>query len=217
MTTLSEASVAEGGPRLVINAAGTQALVAQLKAGINADLCCSANRKYGDQMADQKLTSAARLLARNTLALAATRHNDKVRSVEDLARDEVTIVRCAAAVPAGGYTDLALQALTDSGHGELAKAITAHVVSEEGDVHGVVAKLTTGAADAGFCYRTDLIAAGLRDVPLPETMRIGTECTVAVVATSAHPDAARAFIEWLGQPTARGIVAAAGFEPPAEP
>jgi len=215
MQQLSDASQAAGGPSLVINAAGTQALVAQLSTGVEADLFCSANRKYGDQLAVGGVTGPAVTLAQNQLALAATTLNQKVTRFEDLTADGIKIVRCDAAVPAGSYTDKALEALSKAGQADVAEAISARVVSQEADVHGVTSKLKTGAADAGFCYRTDLIAAGLRDVPLPEPMQVGTECTIAVVAKSAHPDAAQQFVTWLAGAEAQQILEAAGFEPPA--
>jgi len=217
MQQLSDASVAAGGPALTINAAGTQALVAQLRAGVTADLFCSANRQYGDLMATEGRTGPAVTLARNHLALAATPLNEQVKAFEDLTGPGVKIVRCAAAVPAGDYTDRALAALAEAGQAAAATAIQARVVSLEADVHGVVAKLTTGAADAGFCYRTDLVAAGLREVELPAEMRLGTECTVAVVAHSPRADAAQAFIDRLTEPAFQQLLAAAGFAVPSAP
>ena len=58
-------------------------------------------------------------------------------------------------MPVGAYTREVLGRLPAAEE----NAILANVRSDEPDVKGVVGKLTQGAADAGFVYVTDVVAA----------------------------------------------------------
>ena len=89
-----------------------------------------------------------------------------IDAIEDLAEPGVKLVVGAESVPVGSYTREVLAKLPP----DQEKAILANVRSEEPDVKGVVGKLTQGAADAGFVYRTDLVD-GLKAVTLPDDLQ----------------------------------------------
>ena len=59
-------------------------------------------------------------------------------------------------MPVGDYTRQVLPRLPPAAGGR----ILANVRSTEPDVKGVVGKLTQDAVDAGFVYRTDVVASG---------------------------------------------------------
>ena len=73
-------------------------------------------------------------------------------------------------VPVGSYTREVLDRLP-AGERE---TILANVRSEEPEVAGIAAKLTAGAADAGFVYITDVKAAGAEAAQL---LRCRAECS----------------------------------------
>jgi molybdate transport system substrate-binding protein len=90
------------------------------------------------------------------------------------------------------------------------------VRSQESEVASITAKLTTGAADAGFVYATDALAAGsdLRTIRLPARLQPRVAYAAAVVTGSAHPAAARAFLAGIVHGQGQRDLRAAGFLPP---
>jgi molybdate transport system substrate-binding protein len=91
----------------------------------------------------------------------------------------------------------------------VAKRILANVRSNEPDVAGIVGKLTQGAADAGFVYRTDLVD-GLKAVTLPADLQPVVEYGAGVVKPS---DAAQRYLDGLTDGACADALSAAGFGP----
>ena len=100
-------------------------------------------------------------------------------------REQPDLVIGAEGVPAGDYTRELLAKLPDDDE----QAILSSVRSEEPDVKSIVAKLTTGAADVGFVYASDVDAAGgeLVAIELPAELQPVVEYGVAIVADSDAP------------------------------
>ncbi len=100
--------------------------------------------------------------ATNTLEIAVPPDNPAgVASLEDLAKPGTKVVVCAAEVPCGA----AAQGV------EKAAGIDIKPVSEEQSVTDVLNKVTTGEADAGLVYVTDVQAAGdkVKGIEFPES------------------------------------------------
>ena len=119
----------------------------------------------------------------------------KASSLDDLARPGLKLAFGAKSVPVGEYTLEVLSGLPASEE----KAILANVRSEEPDVKGVVGKVSQGAADAGFVYRSDVDAANgkLKAITLPRKLDPQVAYGVAVVKGAKQPEAARAFMQSL--------------------
>ena len=122
------------------------------------------------------------------------------------------VVIGAEGVPVGDYTREVLAGLPAAKE----KAILSKVRSEEPDVKSIVAKLTTGAADAGFVYASDVDAAGgeLVAIELPAELQPVVEYGVAIVSDSDSPDAAQEFIDGLLDGAGREALLDAEFLPP---
>jgi molybdate transport system substrate-binding protein len=117
-------------------------------------------------------------------------------------------VIAAAGVPAGDYARKSLAGM------HLEDALK-NVVSNEPDVEGVVAKVVSGDADAGFVYASDANAAGSKvtRIALPGSGRFTAVYGAAVVAKAPNPRAARVFVAMLAAPRAQAVLRAAGFGP----
>ena len=113
-------------------------------------------------------------------------------------------------MPIGDYT---LTVLENMG----ATDVLDNVVSEEEDVKGVVGKVTSGAADAGFVYVTDANAAGdaVQAIELPEEAQAVVEYPIAVVVASEKPgrSTGRSSTSSAAR-TGKQALADAGFGPP---
>ena len=93
----------------------------------------------------------------------------------------------AESVPVGSYTREVLSGLPPAEE----KAILANVRSNEPDVNGVVGKLSQGAVDAGFVYRSDVDATSgkLKAISVPDSLAAQVDYGVAVVKGAKEPEA----------------------------
>jgi molybdate transport system substrate-binding protein len=200
-----------GAARARFSFAGSDELAAQIRQGVRPDVFASADTTLPDRLFAAGLVERPRTFARNRLVLA-TPADGRVRGLDDLVRDGVTVAIGSASVPVGAYTREVLSRL-GGGRGA---AILAHVRSNEPDVGGIVGKLTQGAVDAGFVYATDVAAAGgrLRRIALPARTRPVAAYAVAVVRGARHPEAARRFVTGLLGGAGARALRTAGFEPP---
>ncbi|HVE67621.1 MAG TPA: molybdate ABC transporter substrate-binding protein [Solirubrobacteraceae bacterium] len=148
---------------------GSDDLAAQVRQGVAIDVFASADTRLPGALAAQGRAQAPVAFAANEVVLAVPRDSD-IRALDDLAsaRDARLVVG-SPDVPVGRYA----RAVLDRLPARERAAIEARVRSEEPDVNGIVGKLAAGAADAGFVYRTDVLAAGpaLRAVGLPARLR----------------------------------------------
>jgi molybdate transport system substrate-binding protein len=91
-----------------------------------------------------------------------------------------------------------------------------NVVSQTTDVTQTVAQVALGQADAGFVYITDAKAAGgkVRVVRLPAKAKPDAQDFIAIVKSSKHQAAARAFVARVLSPAGQSKLEAAGFGKP---
>ncbi len=78
---------------------------------------------------------------------------------------------------------------------------------------GVVGKVALGEADAGLVYVTDVkpVAGKVRTIAVPARGQPTVSYEIAVVTSSRHKAAARAFVARVLGEVGRGHLAAAGF------
>jgi molybdate transport system substrate-binding protein len=178
---------------------------------VKPDVFASANTKLPDALYRTGRVERPVAFAANRLVLSAPAAG-AVRSLADAARRGTSVVIGSPSVPVGAYTRQVLSRL-DSG---ARSGILRNVRSEEPDVAGIVAKLTQGAADAGFVYVSDVRASGgrLRAIALPPGTQPRVVYGIAVVMGAPHPIEARAFVRGVLSGPGQRALRAAGFEPP---
>jgi molybdate transport system substrate-binding protein len=191
--------------------AGSDELAAQIRAGAPVDVFASANTSLPDGLCADGLVEEPVEFARNRLVLA-TPAGSGIDALGDLRRPGIDLVIGAEGVPVGDYTREVLAGVSVS----LSEAIFDAVRSEEPEVKGIVGKLVAGAADAGFIYASDVVAAGdeLRAVELPPVLEPEVAYGVAVVADSDDHDLANEFISGLLDGPGAEALLDAGFLPP---
>jgi molybdate transport system substrate-binding protein len=191
--------------------AGSDELAAQIRQGARPDVYAAANTKLPQQLAQGGLLDPPLVFAGNRLVIAVPA-DSQVTSVEQLGRPGTKLVIGEKDVPVGWYTQDVLARLPAAQR----QAILANVRSQEPDVLGIVGKLAQGAADAGFLYVTDVVAAGdrLRAIELPARLQPRVQYGIGVVKGSQHAEQAKAFIDSLTHGTCRQVMHQAGFEPP---
>ncbi|ROQ06749.1 molybdate transport system substrate-binding protein [Rathayibacter sp. PhB93] len=196
------------GTTVELTFAGSSDLVTQITNGAPADVFASADEKNMAKLTDADLIEGDPVdFATNTLEIAVPPANPAgIASFADLAREGVKTVVCAAQVPCGAATVTV----------ETATGVDLRPVSEESSVTDVLGKVTSGEADAGLVYVTDVAAAGdaVTGIEFPESSQAVNTYPIAPVAASANPDLAAAFTAYVAGDEGRRVLAAAGFGAP---
>jgi molybdate transport system substrate-binding protein len=185
--------------------AGSDELAAQIRQGVKPDVYAAANTKLPDQLASEGRLDKPVKFATNELVIAVPDDSD-IGSLDDLAKPGVKLVIGAETVPVGTYTRTVLAKLPAGEE----KKVMDNVRSNEPDVKGVVGKLTQGAADAGFVYRTDLVA-GLKAITLPGDLQPVVEYGAGVVKGAKNPDVAQQYLDGLTDGACADALQKAGF------
>jgi molybdate transport system substrate-binding protein len=196
------------GVDVKLNFGGSSDLVAQIQNGAPADVFASADTANMDKLVDAGLEGAdPQDFATNVLEIATPPDNPAgVQSFQDLGKQGVKVVVCAPEVPCGAATQ---QVAEKAG-------VTLHPVSEEQSVTDVLGKVTSGEADAGVVYVTDVAAAGdqVHGVEFPESSQVVNTYPIAPVAGSDEADLAGEFIEMVLGDTGQQVLRDAGFGSP---
>ena len=199
---------AHPGTKVTFSFAGSSDLVSQLTAGAPADVFASADEANMTKAVDAKVTSGSPVdFATNVLAIAVPPGNPAhVTGFADLASPSVKTVVCAPQVPCGAATAKV----------EKSAGVTLTPVSQESSVTDVLGKVTSGEADAGIVYATDVKGAGsaVESVPFPEAAKTVNVYPISVVAQAPNAAGARAFVAYVTGTAGRAVLAAAGFGAP---
>ncbi len=205
---LTSCSTQFDGAQVRLSFAGSDELAAQIRQGVKPDVYAAANTKLPDQLAGEGLLEKPVTFATNELVIAVPDGSD-IASIDDLATPGVKLVIGSETVPVGTYTRTVLGKLPAAQE----QKIMGNVRSNEPDVKGVVGKLTQGAADAGFVYRTDLVD-GLKAVTLPQDLQPVVEYGAAVVKGAKQPDLAKQYLDGLTDGPCADALRSAGFGKP---
>lgn len=196
------------GTTVTLSFAGSSDLVTQITQGAPADVFASADAKNMGRLADEGLLDGTPTnFATNVLEIAVPPGNPaSISSFADLARPGVKVVTCASQVPCGAATEAV----------EKAAGTTLSPVSEESSVTDVLGKVTSGEADAGLVYVTDVKGAGseVKGIPFPESDQAVNTYPIATVGTSKNTALAAAFIANVTSEAGKKVLRDAGFGTP---
>jgi molybdate transport system substrate-binding protein len=196
------------GAEVTFSFAGSSELVAQLREGAPADVFASADLATMDVLTGADLVDAGpEVFATNVAEIIVEAGNPReIRSVADLADDDLVVVQCAPEVPCGAYAE---QVYANAG-------VTVMPASLEQNVKAVATKVLLGEADAGLVYRTDVLAAGdgADGVAIPDEVNVMAEYPIALLADAPDPRGGRAFIDFVLSGAGQQILADHGFGAP---
>jgi len=188
--------------------AGSADLVTQITAGAPADVFASADTKNMDKLTSASLIQGTPVnFATNVLEIAVPPSNPaNIKDFADLAKPGVTTVICAPAVPCGAATVTI----------EKATGVTLTPVSEETAVTDVLGKVSSGEADAGLVYVTDVTGAGsaVKGITFADSSKAINTYPIAALKASATPKVAQAFIDYVTGKVGQKVLADAGFGKP---
>lgn len=158
-------------------------------------------------VAANMVSGPPKIFATNTLEIIVRRGNpSNITSIEDLSRSGLVYVTCAQEVPVGSY---ASQVLENAG-------VRVRPASLEPDVRGIVAKVTSGEADAGIVYATDIRATNgaATGVSIPRAINVVTSYPIAALDDASNPELASTWIAFVSGTEGRTILTAHGFTTP---
>lgn len=214
---------------LTFNFASSGDLLSQIKEGADCDVFISAAPKQMNALdgslkddADKnpdgldELLDGTRIdLLENKVVLAVPEGNPKGiesfdRLADRLGAGEVFLAIGNSDVPVGQYTrkifahyGLDEQSLADAG-----------VLTYGSNVKEVTTQVSEGAVDCGIIYATDAYSAGLESVDEATADMCGQVIyPAAVLRNSAHPDEAKAFLDYLTGEDAGRVFESVGFTP----
>lgn len=184
--------------------AGSSTLVEQIQQGAPADVFASADTKNMDKLTDAGLEEADPVyFTTNTLRIAVPAGNPA--GVTDLASltGDLNLVVCAPEVPCGAATETV----------EEAAGLEFAPVSEEQSVTDVLNKVTSGEADAGLVYVTDVEKAGdaVEGIDFPEAQEAVNTYPITTVDGSANPQLGQEFVDLVTGEEGQKVLAGYGF------
>lgn len=199
------------GADLRFSFAGSDDLAAQIRQGVTPDVYAAANTSLPAELHADGLLEAPTTFATNRLVVGVPA-GSAIDDIADLEEPGVEIAIGDGEVPVGIYTREVLDALGPGAK----EAILANVASSEPDVAGIVGKLTQGAVDAGFIYRSDVDATGgaVAAVTIPADASPDVAYGIAVATEAAEPELARRFVDGVVSGAGQEILLDSGFGPP---
>lgn len=216
LTDVTAALIDAWGGAAVVSEAGSQVLAAQVRGGADADLLLIVDPAVAEALAREGAASSPVPLATTGLAVIVShRAADRVTRPAHLAREGLTVVLADVGVPLGDHTRDALGRLEQTGTAPAGTgdAVLDNAVSLEDAARSVLAKVTTGEADAAVVYATDALAAGdtVTTVDWPAEADVTATYTGQQIA-GARPEAA-GLLRFLRSDEAAGIWRRFGFRP----
>ena len=208
----SDFEAANPGTTVTFNFGSSSDLAASIGSEGTADVFASASGTYLDEVSDDPGVTGRADFVQNELVVITPPDNPAgITSLEDLAEPGVQVVLAAEGVPVGDY---ARESLKDAG---IEKEVLANVVSNEEDDASVVAKVTSGEADAAIVYVSDVtntVAPQVNAVQIPDAVNVIATYPIAVVSSTTHAEAARSFVDYVTGTDGQATLADFGFLPP---
>lgn len=193
------------GVHVKFNFAGSSDLAAQIKAGAPADVLATADeRTMGLVTSDSLIAGKPRIFTTNKLTIVVPPANPKhIAAAQDLTQPGLQLVVCAPAVPCGKAAE----------RFEKKANLTLRPVSEEAKVTDVLAKVSSGDAEAGLVYVSDAKSAGtaVKSVPIPSASNVTNAYPIGVLKDSKNAELAAGFNQLVLGEQGQRTLAAAGF------
>ena len=186
-------------------------LQTQIENGLEADVFMSAANKQMNALADEGLVdndTNLQFLENKVVLIVPADSDSNITSFEDLANVEGNIaIGDPESVPAGQYAE---EILTNLGIYDQIES----KFSLGTDVTAVLNQVAQGSADCGIVYSTDAKSNdGVKVVceAPDDALKTPVIYPVAQLTNSTHPDAAKAFMDFLQTKEAKDIFVEYGF------
>ena len=177
----------------------------QIIDGAPADVFASADTDSMDRLVqNNEVAGVPEVFTTNHLMiLVAHSAADRIHSLADLSIPNVVVVLAAPDVPLGRYTVKVLAAA----------GVAVTPASYETSASGVVSKISSGEADAGIVYVSDVVGVGNAafgvDIPLEHNVRV--QYPIAVTRFGAQHAGAALWVKFVLSARGREVLQRYGF------
>ena len=193
---------------VTLNFGASSTLAQQIIDAAPVDVFASADEANMNKVSAAGLLSQLpTIFATNSLEIVVRKGNpSKIAELSDLSQSGLVYITCAPEVPIGAY---GAQVLRKAG-------VSVTPASLEPDVKSIVAKVSSGEADAGIVYATDIAATkgAASGVPIPTELNVTANYPIAPISSSRRTTQAQAWIDFVTGPEGQGILRANGFGTP---
>jgi molybdate transport system substrate-binding protein len=203
---IGEFSATHPGVHVTADYDGSSTLATQIDGGAKADVFASADESNMAKVTDAGLAEGPVVFARNTLVIVVPKGNPgHVKTLQDLADENLDVVLCAPEVPCGAASRTLL---TDQG-------VAVTPASLEQNVTAVLTKVRSDEADAGLVYKTDAETTDQVETIVPVGAdEVVNSYPIAALTHAPNPAAAHAFVDFITGSAGQRILAAYGFAQP---
>jgi molybdate transport system substrate-binding protein len=195
-----------GGVTVKLAFDSSATLAQQAVDGAPGDVLATADTTTMDGAVDA-LEGEPQLFATNTMVLVTPADNPAgITGFDDIVNGDVTYVACVDTAPCG---KVAAALFADN-------TVTTTPASLEVDVKAVLAKVTSGEADAGLVFKTDAVAAGdtVQTFEIPHAADEITSYPIAALKQSGDATLAQGFVDLVLSAEGAQVLSDAGFGSP---
>jgi molybdate transport system substrate-binding protein len=207
-TLAADFEAANPGVTVQTTFAGSGALVTQIQQGDPADIfAAAAAAPMTTLQTGGQLEGSSTNFATNTLEIAVPPTNPaNIQTFADLAKPGVKLVICAATEPCGA-SSVAM---------EKVEKVTLSPVALEPAVANVLTAVSSGQADAGLVYKTDVLGStgGVKGITFADSGKVINTYPISVLKESKNQKVAQAFVEYILAAKAQAVLTKAGFGKP---
>ncbi len=190
---------------------GSHVLGLQIEEGARADVFASADRIHLERLQQKNLAPEPIPFAASDLVVIVPQGSSLLTEFRDLPKVE-RIVLGSEGVPVGRYSREVLRQAALKWGPDFSSRVMERVVSFEGNVRLVRAKVEFGEADAAIVYRTEALSSDkIRIVEIPPVINRSAEYFIAPLSESKHTQSAAAFVAFVRSEKGRAALKNAGF------
>jgi molybdate transport system substrate-binding protein len=184
---------AHPGVTVTFNFGPSDGLAAQIESEGGADVFASASATWMDDVEGKTgVTGRTNLVTNKLVVITPPDDPAGIESLDDLAEDGVQVVLAAEGVPVGDYARECLKSA------KIDAAVLSNVVSNAEDDAAVVATISSGEADAGIVYVSDVtsqVAPSVKAIDIPDDVNVIATYPIAVVKGSANAMLAQQWVD----------------------
>ena len=182
------------GDTINVNYSSSGALFTQIEQGQPCDLYFTADWIYVEKMEEANLAaSSTKFLSDNICLVVSESAKDKVKTFEDLAKEDVTFTLCDPAAPVGVYAEIGLKEMG------LWESAEANVVSRPSTVNQAAIMVIQDEVDAGLIFSSVANANGLTPVELMDQQYTGEIIFGTVTVAGGNEEIANEFVAFANE------------------
>ena len=200
---------------VTISYAGSSTLRKQIEFGATPDIFISADEiQFKKIQESDMLSKSPYKLAENKLAMIT--NNPNIKTLEDVIKDDISIVVGMNEVPIGSYTNQLLDNINDEGiyHGDYSDLFNTNIVSKERNVKMVMSKVVLKEIDVAVVYETDYTSIDNNEIykiHIPENVNIKTSIYAGILNQSLKDSLGKDFLNYISSDELKHIWLQYGF------